>query len=295
MPIETNIPPTGNPLWGPGFLTTVRLVGETPNPGVWQWIWIWKRTVEDPVGVIVHQQPTTDPLVASTFQLSRTTDWTYGWTPQVGMQHQALNALQVQLQVDGLVQTSVTIPITTDLQSVVQQDTARMQVQTPTEGSFTEDDRIVLMQAQGGILRILTDVLLEPVAEWLASYLPRPYHPIPHGALICDETIITRPSLPALNRWTGVRWKLVQWPSGLGIVDGFPDHTYASWGQISLCKENDDATVIPYETRYLATLEGELLWGTNEPTNVQVYVLPGACAEFWMLQSPPWAAQTEAA
>lgn len=163
-----------------------------------------------------------------------------------------------------------------------------LQKQTTTEGGFSEEDRVVLMQMRGGLLWDLIGELVPELLELAASHLPTSFQPITYSPLVCDETVLVRPTLPAFVRWVGIRWRLVQWPSGLGIVDGFPDHTYGNWGQISLTKLNTDGQAIVYESKYEERFEGEILWGTNEPYNVQVYVLPGVCVEFQALSGPPW-------
>lgn len=283
MPITIGTPPSGGPL-GPGFAVQLSTdaVGPWPTSTFWD-VQIYptaqpeysiargKVTQQLNTAVVVVGQDDGEPALVNAMI--------------AGGEHGKPALLVARhMQDETTVLEQVSQPVVIDMQSGLAFQTQRV----ATTGSFTEPDRVVLMQAQGGILSLLVDVFLEPVVEWLAQYAPQSFQPIPYDALVCDETILVRPTLAPFVRWTGVRWKLVQWPSGLGIVDGFPDHTYASWGQISLTKLNDDGAAIAYDTRYLAVNEGEILWGTNEPYNVQVYVLPGVCAEFQALSAPPW-------
>lgn len=222
--------------------------------------------------------------------------WTWGfsspstminWDARSKLPHAKPARLLVELEGTGVTEPSVSQSIVYDTVSGQPFVTVRSQPQI--EGGFTEPDRVVLMQMKAWAIWDLVDEFLPDLGEMLAGLLPDRLTPVAFVPETCEPTTLVRPSLPLGVRWMGIRWQVTAKPGGLGVVDGSPDHTYANWGQLSLSRSTGDGITAPYDTRYESRLEGQFMWGTNEPDDVQVYVLPGVCVQFWALTGPPWA------
>jgi hypothetical protein len=94
---------------------------------------------------------------------------------------------------------------------------------------------------------------------------------------------IPPPTTGVFTKWVGIEWAVVGAPPGLGLDFGSPDSTEINWGQISRRRAVADGTETIDDTWYESRTTASQYWGMEEPSSVQVYILPGVLTQFWYL------------
>lgn len=282
MPIVIQEPTTPN-AFGPGF----RLVAfsdtavELPPTAQWRVEAYFPTSEETPFSAGTVQNLQGDPDVRLT------TDW---------------------LVINGRVQVPIThgdmlnqdvrwvIKLTADGTTVIDQTsfTAKWDGQTGILGNlatatgttqgFTETDRVVLMQITPWLLWDLVGEFSDELADLVRNKLRTAPARVQIDPDLGGEGSFARPATGPFVRWVGIEWQIISWPIGLGFDEGNPETVEIDYGQISLTRRAQDGTEMIDQTRYVRSYTESWYWGTDEPSRIFFYFLPGTLVRFWYLE-----------
>lgn len=277
MSITVITPTPGNP-FGVGFQIQVRTDIIGPFPSDTKWVFdVIPQGGEDSHWHMELGHPFND--LSAIF--GATSDFTFASPVTGDFMHGAAANLVIRFQEGETVRDQTTVPISWDIVNGAPWAIAQRGITTGSGGGFSEDDRIVLMGMNGWLSWLAAGFSSVSLFDWLRDKFAVAQNDVLLQPDVCAPSIIVRPAVVGLWRWIGIRWQVIERPAGIGNIEGFPDHTYSNWGQLSYTRLSGDGSVHPEDTQYEDRLVGEWVWGTREPENVQVYVLPGVCVRFW--------------
>lgn len=184
---------------------------------------------------------------------------------------------------DGITQdTSERMPIELDFTTGIQP-----QLRVGATAGLTPVQDVALMQLQATLIpwffwQLAGEVLPE-LAEALAGRLRTKPTRIQYNGPLSGLVDIPPPTTGVFTKWVGLEWAVVGAPPGLGLDFGSPDSTEINWGQISRRRAVADGTETIDSTWYESRTTASQYWGLEEPSSVQVYILPGVLTQFWYL------------